>query len=128
MRKEIKKITNYGFFGVVSAGVEFMTFLALSSFLHLYVASFLSFLFGLTFSFYFNKFIVFKNSKKATGHEAVRFVVLGLVNSQLSSVITYGLSIFIPKVIAKIVTMAMIAGWNYIIMNVIIFKKKEVDS
>ena len=123
--KDYKKIVKYGFFGALTAGIEFVVFLLISPVTYTYVASFVSFSLGLISSFIFNKFIVFKNSKKVVKGEVAQFFVLGLVNSQLSSLITYGLAFITPKPIAKIVTMGLIAGWNYLLMNFIIFKIKE---
>lgn len=120
-----RKLVKYGFFGLLSACIELGVFLLLSPHTYVYVASSASFLAGLVFSFIFNKFIVFKNSKNVAKGEVLQFITLGLVNSQVSSLITYGLSFVIPKTFAKIITIGLIAGWNYLLMNLIIFKKKE---
>lgn len=123
--KNFKKIATYALFGSFSALIELGVFLLLSASVHIYIASSVSFAAGLIFSFIFNKFIVFKNSKKITKGEIIQFTTLGLLNSQISSVVTYGLSFIIPKTLAKIITITLIAGWNYLLMNFIIFKKKE---
>lgn len=119
-----RKLLKYGFFGATTAGIEFVVFLVLSPWTHVYVASTVSFLVGLVASFMFNKFVVFKNSKQVNKAEVGQFVVLGLVNSQLSSVITWTMSLVIPSFVAKIISMGAIAAWNYILMNFVIFKKK----
>ena len=72
----------------------------------------------------FNKFVVFKNSKQVNKAEVGQFVVLGLVNSQLSSVMTWAMSLVIPNFVAKIISMGAIAAWNYLLMNFVIFKRK----
>lgn len=120
----LQKIIKYGFFGVITAGIEFVVFLLLSPWTHIYVASTISFLVGLVVSFTFNKFIVFKNSNNVKKSEAVQFLVLGLANSQLSSVMTWAMSLVAPGFVAKIISMGAIAIWNYLLMNFVIFKKK----
>ena len=119
----MKKIGKYGIFGVITAGLEFVIFMVLSMWMHIYAASALSFLAGLATSFVFNKFVVFKNSKKVTRREVVQFFALGLVNSQLSSLITLVAVLVVPRSVAKIISMGTIATWNYVLMNFIIFKK-----
>lgn len=119
---KFRKLIKYGFFGALTAAVEFLAFLLLSNFADIYIAATVSFLLGLVSSFLFNKFIVFKNSKKVKRGEVLQFFMLGILNSQVSSLITYGLSILIAPAIAKIITMVLIAGWNYLLMNYIIFK------
>ena len=119
----MKKIGKYGIFGVITAGLEFVIFMVLSMWMHIYAASALSFLAGLATSFVSNKFVVFKNSKKVTRREVVQFFALGLVNSQLSSLITLVAVLVVPRSVAKIISMGTIATWNYVLMNFIIFKK-----
>lgn len=111
--------------GIISATVEFSSFYFLVDFFDLYIASVTSFLLGLVTSFLFNKFIVFKSNASQRGFtkEVISFGVLGLVNSQLSGFLTISLaSLFQEEFVAKIVTMMIIAAWNYIIMGKIIFK------
>lgn len=125
------RVIKYGIFGVTSAAIEFCIFLLLANITHIYVAAMVSFLIGLVSSFIFNKFIVFKNSKKIAKKETLQFFVLGVVNSQLSSIVTTMLSWLLPGYVAKVLTMAAIAGWNYLIMGRIIFKnnqKKEASE
>lgn len=120
-----KKIVKYLFFGVVTAGVEFCVFILLVSLMHIYIASTISFIAGLVTSFLFNKFVVFKNSRRVAKSEVGQFIMLGVVNSQLSALLTLGFSFLIPSALAKILTMAMIALWNYLLMNLVIFKKHK---
>ncbi len=121
----LTRVTKYGFFGATTAGIEFVVFLVLSPWTHIYVASTVSFLVGLVASFVFNKFVVFKNSKQVRKAEVGQFVALGLINSQLSSVMTWAMSFIIPGSVAKIISMVAIAAWNYVLMNFVIFKSKK---
>ncbi len=122
--KDLSKLIKYGFFGATTASLELVTFLLLNEFVHIYIASTVSFFVALIVSFLFNKFIVFKNSKNVTKAEVVQFVTLGLVNSQLSSLMTWGVSFVLPSPVAKIISMGAIAAWNYVLMNFVIFKRK----
>lgn len=119
------KLARYGFFGVASAGIEFLVFLLIESMVYIYVASVISFVAGLASSFIFNKFIVFNNSKKISKGEVVQFLLLGLINSQLSSLITLGISFVLPGSVAKLISMGAIAAWNFLLMNFVIFKRRN---
>lgn len=121
---DLRKIIRYGLFGTITAGLEFSVFLVLSPWAHIYVASTVSFLVGLVASFIFNKFVVFRNSKTVEKSEVLQFFTLGLVNSQLSSLMTWGLSFVLPGVVAKVFSMGAIVVWNYLLMNFVIFRKK----
>ncbi len=121
----MKKILSYLAFGGMTAGIEFSVFLVLHLSLHIYVASTISFLAGLSASFIFNKFIVFRGSKAITKQEVVQFAILGVVNSQLSSLLTTIGAFIFPGFAAKMVSMLAIVVWNYIIMNKIIFKDTQ---
>lgn len=118
------KLLKYGLFGGITAGLEFATFMLLSPWMHIYIASTVSFLVGLVVSFIFNKFIIFKNSKNIDKSEVLQFATLGLVNSQLSSLMTWVTSTILPSIWAKIISMGAIIVWNYLLMNFVIFKKK----
>lgn len=121
---DLRKIIRYGLFGTITAGLEFSVFLVLSPWAHIYVASTVSFLVGLVASFIFNKFVVFRNSKTVERSEVLQFFALGLANSQLSSLMTWGLAFVLPGVVAKIISMGAIVVWNYLLMNFVIFRKK----
>ena len=117
-----RKVLVYLSLGLVTAGVEFVVFVLLEGVVNIYVASTVSFLVGLVVSFLFNKFLVFRNDKQIKLRESVQFLVLGLVNSQASSIITLALSLVVPGYVAKVTSMFFIAMWNYLVMNKIIFK------
>lgn len=117
------KVLRYIFCGGISAGLEFLIFAFLHQFVEIYIAAFISFLFGLITSYVLNKFIVFKKSGN-NGVELTQFVLLGLINSQISSLLTTGLALIMPAIVAKVISIILIAIWNFIIMNTIIFKKR----
>lgn len=118
------KILRYIVCGGVSAGLEFLVFAVLYQLTEIYISAFVSFLCGLVASYLLNKYIVFKK-KGTTGVEVTQFVILGLVNSQISSLMTIGLAFVVPAIVAKFISIVLIAVWNFIIMNTIIFKIKK---
>lgn len=125
LAKKHNKIIRFGIGGLISAAVEFLVFLLISRFAELYVASLVSFFCGLITSFLFNRFFVFRSNSKNTEMltEIIKFAALGLLNSQISSWLTVSLSLVLGSgVLAKIITMGLIAIWNYVVMNKLIFK------
>jgi putative flippase GtrA len=116
--------------GGISALVELTVFIIISTITDVYLAAIESFFCGLITSFFLNRLVVFKSrtSKREAIKEAVRFLILGLVNSQLSSWLTVGLSLIINEMIAKVITMSIIAVWNYVAMERLIFPKKTSDG
>lgn len=120
----LDKAIKYIVFGGVTASLEFAIFLLLSPWTHIYVASTASFMVGLVASFIFNKFMVFKNSKDIDKSEVFQFATLGLVNSQLSSLMTWAISMILPGYVAKILSIGAIVVWNFLLMNFVIFKRK----
>lgn len=120
--KDLHQIARYVFFGLLSAGLEFLLFTAIAGMVHLYIASVVSFSAGLITSFIFNKFLVFKKSNQIHKTEVIQFTLLGILNSQVSSFMTVGLAIFLPVTAAKIITMTFVAVWNYLLMRFVIFK------
>jgi putative flippase GtrA len=113
--------------GCLSASTEFLVFIAIAQFMPAYFSALVSFLCGLMVSFLLNKVFVFKSDakKRDATKEASKFLVLGLINSQISSGITVGLVTIIANgTVVKIITMIVIAVWNYVIMSKLIFKTK----
>lgn len=123
---KFSKVVRYGIFGAVSALAEFLTFILLKDHFHLYIASTISFIIGLFVSFVSNKYFVFRK-KDMKVSEVVQFIILGVVNSQLSSLITVGLSLILPLWISKGLTIGIVAIWNYLLMNHIIFRQNKRD-
>lgn len=126
--EQVKRVARYGSLGLVTAGLELAAFVVLDIVMHIYAASVVSFFVGLITSFLFNKFLVFKNTKKVTQKEVAQFATLGLANSQLSAIITWSIAFITPGYTAKIISIVFIAIWNYLIMNFIIFRKQDVSE
>lgn len=114
--------------GGISALVELASFLALKGlFDSIYWPSLISFSLGLVASFLLNKYVVFgsRAGRKKFASEVAMFIVLGIINSQISAWLTTGLvSLMGREVVAKIITMAFVATWNYLVMSRLIFRNK----
>lgn len=106
------------------ATTEYATFLVLHSFgLWLFVANALSFSCGLVVSFLLNKHWVFSH-KGGYSKQFARYATLALVNLIISSSIVLLVhKIGLSAMIAKLCVMAMVASWNFVIFQKVIFKK-----
>jgi putative flippase GtrA len=123
-----QKVSRYVICGGVSAFIEFAVFFLLSQILPTYASALASFICGLTTSFFLNKTVVFgsETKKQDVAKESGKFLLLGLVNSQISSLATVGLTLLIANaILAKVITMTMIAVWNYLIMDKLIFARQK---
>lgn len=126
--KKNKRLLKYIACGGASSLIELIVFLAVENILDIYFAALVSFFCGLISSFLLNKIVVFqsKTNKGDTTVEGVKFIILGLLNSQISSWMTVWLiGIVSSGVIAKVITIIIIAVWNYLIMGKLIFNNKK---
>lgn len=121
------RIIKYIFFGILTAIIEFLIFVICKSFLALYIASIIASFISIIASFVFNRFFTFSDRGRGNVHlEASSFFVLGFINSNLSATLVVILSNVFPNNISKLISMAIITIWNYLIMNLIIFKNKKI--
>lgn len=114
--------------GGSAAAVEYTVFIGLHFFIgdrFLIISQSISFLCGFAVSFILNKKWVFKSdgdSKK----ELTKYAILALINLTLSDLL---MLLFVHKVhivfwLAKFIIMALVAAWNYIIYQKIVFAKE----
>jgi putative flippase GtrA len=126
--KKYHNVLKFIMSGSLAALTEYTTFLILHHFkLHLAVANAISFCCGLVVSFLLNKHWVF--SHKSNGRrQFIMYASLALVNLSLSSglIVILVRSIGIPPFISKICVMGLVASWNYIIFQKVIFRKDRV--
>lgn len=122
----MSRLTRFLLTGGAAAGVEYTIFLLLNIFFAekwIFVSQTVSFLAGFVVSFLLNKTWVFRSQAGAKG-ELVRYGILGAINLVLTNVLLVFLtSIGIIYWIAKIILMGMVATWNYLIFQKLIFKK-----
>ena len=109
--------------GGVAAAVEYGVFMMLHALgLHILLANTLSFLCGLGVSFSLNRLWVFR-SKAAASTQFGMYFTLAIVNLLISDALIWlgvnKLSIY--PLYAKLITMVLIAAWNYGIYRKIIF-------
>lgn len=119
------KILKFLVSGGCAALVEYCIFLFLinATYINILVANVISFLCGLMVSFIFNKIWVFK-SKNTIRHEFIRYFILALINLIISTVII-NVMVNVLNILpfaTKLITMILIATWNYVIFSKFIFK------
>ena len=111
--------------GGIAATTEYTSFLLLHKVgLLLFYANALSFSCGLVISFLLNKHWVFSH-KGAYSKQFVMYATLAVINLIISSVVIVLLvHVFnLPPLVAKLCVMVMVASWNFIIFQKVIFKK-----
>jgi len=118
------KILRFLLAGGSAAAVEYASFLLLNYLsVPIIYANTFSFLCGLFVSFTLNKLWVFKSQGKTHKQFSIYFL-LALINLCISNLslwaLVYHLGVWAP--IAKILTMASIATWNYVFFSRLIFK------
>lgn len=123
-----KRFIRFLLSGVSAAFVEYASFILLYHYLikQLILANVISFCAGLITSFLLNKKWVF-SSDTGIATQVVKYGALALFNVAMSStVVWFAVSeIGINSWIAKILVMALIAAWNYVIFSKYIFVQKD---
>ncbi len=120
----------YLFVGGTAFAVEYSTFALLNAIgSNINVAQSLSFLCGLAVSFLGNRLFAFRNM---TTHDYVHdthkqsfyFLMLGITNLLVSNLLIAILagSFLLHPLIAKIIVVALVAIWNFILFKKVIFK------
>lgn len=123
-----KRIAKFLITGVSAAVAEYGIFVLLYGFIFdnqfLVISQVSSFLIGFAISFLLNKFWVFQ-TKGWSYQELIKYSILAAINLVLSSGVLWLLtSVFgIVYWVSKFVVMAMVAVWNYLIFQKIIFKQ-----
>jgi len=123
------ELSRYLAIGFTAFAVEYLLFTILIYVgLFLLVAQTLSFCVGLAISFFGNRIVTFKAGEYTHSRTAQlwRYVSLALFNLILSNALIYVLvePLNIQEFIAKVVVMAAIVVWNYVIFSKIIFRRK----
>lgn len=112
--------------GGSAAVVEIMVFTAIVYVVNdwsILFAQSVSFTCGLVVSYILNRKWVFRSTGSHRS-EFTRYVLLATLNLVLSNyLIMLIISVGAHKIIAKLITMVLVAGWNYIIFRRFIFAK-----
>ncbi len=129
--KELQKKQSIRFLTVGSLTFlcEYIVFYVLYVFAHwnLLLANSLSFAVGLSMSFMLNRVWAFKRQEyqRKVHHQAAIYAVLALSNLLINNLIVAGLkSAGLDPRIGKVIAIAVIAVWNFIIYQRIIFRSK----
>jgi putative flippase GtrA len=124
-----RKLVRYLLAGGVTAGLEYISFLALYAALQpgLVVPNTLSFLVGLLSSFTLNRLWVFDHKQhKRVHHQFVQYGILICLNLLVTNLVIVGCrQLDIEPFIGKIVAMAVTTAWNFAIYKYVIFKQHE---
>lgn len=118
--------------GGVAAIIEYVSFVLIlvwfSSAL-IFTGQVISYLFGFIVSFYLQKKWVFK-SKGTLGSELPKYTLLAGVNLILGVFVIWLLvnPMQSPPLIAKVIVMIMVALWNYVIFNKLIFNVTQNNT
>lgn len=123
------KLLRFLFTGSCAAATEFLVFYVIISVglfgVSLIVANAISFMSGFGVSFVLNRQWVFK-SDADTRRQLVLYFIVAIVNLYLSNLLIVLLvDTGIDTFIAKIIIMAMIASWNYLLFSKVIFKNTD---
>jgi putative flippase GtrA len=131
MITQYKKLFRHQPLGYVTAGVtsligEYGLFIGLyyGGRLPAWEANAIAFCFGLIINFSLNRTAVFKTAgsgKAMLSRQMVLYGILALVNLIFTSWLISVLVIWIPAAIAKLMTMALVAAWNYALYKYVIF-------
>jgi putative flippase GtrA len=121
-------LVKYIVVGLSAVVVDYGTFYLFysSATVPLFIANSSGFLLGLATSFALNRAWTFKTdtySKKAT-HQLASYVTLAFVNLILTNLIVEVLTkLSINPLLSKLLAIIVTTSWNYLIFNLIIFKR-----
>jgi putative flippase GtrA len=118
----------YLFIGGTSAVLEYSCFLLLVAIMGVgvIIPNVISFLLGLIYTFLMHHFWTFKGDHThAAHHQFVAYATLALINVLATSFVIALLvhDLHILPFIAKLICMSLVATWNYLLLNKIIFKR-----
>ncbi len=118
------KVLRFGISGSIAALSEFLIFILCSQLLALPIFSSqtISFMIGLLISYTLNRQWVFKSTAKMNS-QIMKYATLAVINLLLSNILIVALhDAGLVAWIAKIIVMASVALWNFLIFQKIIFK------
>ena len=129
MKYDVKRLTRFLISGGSAASTEYAVFILLYTTIGdrmLIVCQTISFICGFIVSYILNRNWVFKSDNKKKD-ELIRYSVLALINLILSNIIIWSLTYGLHATFwfAKFIVMALVATWNYIIFQKIIFNNKN---
>jgi putative flippase GtrA len=126
MNFKISRVIKFLISGGAAALLEFSIFILLINLTNkelLVMSQSVSFLSGFILSFILQKIWVFESKGSVSG-ELVKYGLLAAINLVLSSLLIWALVdlLGVDSSLGKIIVMGMVAAWNYMIFQKIIFK------
>ena len=123
---DYRKLTKFIISGGLAAVTEYSSFFVLFNIAHLFLigSNVASFLMGFVVSFTLNRSWLFK-SNGGIKRQLTSYLILAVVNLVISNLLLLTLVhvLTLPVLIAKIISMILIAMWNYVFFSKLIFKK-----
>lgn len=122
------RLLKYLVSGGSAFGVEYLTFLLLFYVLthNIVISNALSYTAGFVVSFWLNRNWVFRSSNHQyrLSYQAVMYLILGGVNLILSTLAIKIIHAYIPAYAAKLLTVVVIAAWNFVVYRNFLFKER----
>jgi len=122
------KELRYVLSGGLSVVIEYISFLLLILFTPLLVANSISFVIGIGSGFVFHKLWSFAgNHSLKTAHQVLAYCLVAAFNFLATNFIISFLvySISLAPALAKIITMAVVAAWTYVLFNKLVFRSES---
>lgn len=126
----MRQLVKFGIAGAATFGTDYITFVILTTMsVPLYIAAPVSNLVGFSVSFTLNRLWVFGATKETQHHETKLQIALYVALLGLNMLFTYYFIFFTGKAglsayIAKLITMILITGWNFVLYKKVIFAVK----
>lgn len=116
------KVSKYIVSGGAAAVAEYASFVLLNMVFSVLTANPFSFLIGLVVSFLLNRRWVFGSAAGIRG-QFLKYVMVAAVNLVVSTVVMWLLveTLGVHPLLSKVLVMAMIASWNFVIFSRLIF-------
>lgn len=123
------KAFKFIFSGGLAALTCLSAFYILITFFHIWylLASAISFLLSVAVGFYLQKYLTFENfPKENIKKQAVLFLIISLANLLINVILMlfFVNYLAIPKVLAEVFTLAILACWNFFVYQKFVFVNK----
>ena len=133
MNFELKKYFKFIASGGTSALTSLVLFYVFITFFNMWylLASGISFTLSIMVGFYLQKYITFKNSPTGNSKkQMISFICFSLLNLLINLAL---MSLFVgilglEKMLAKIITLSILACWNYFVYEKFVFAEKNIIS
>ncbi len=126
--RELMRVFRFGIVGVINTGVDVGVFSLLLFIFDTPVlaANTVGYLTGLCGSFFLNKHWTFSETRDQghTGRQFLLFAGLGLGGLALSNLVVWSLVHFLPEIVSKLASVAVVFIWNFVTSRLIVFRAK----